>query len=282
MSSVWTGWDGSVWNLSDPASPIRLMAGVRGLSMPPVRRYTADSPAVPGSRFRGAVPQEREVFWPLKVFTGTGQQWHDQDRAFFKTMDPERPGVWAHTTPDGQTRRLTCRFVDDDEHTYGIAPAGIGWAAYGITLVAEQPYWEGTQQIRYFGADPAVLFFTADASVFALDPEQTVATATMDNPGDVDAYPVWTISGPSDRAVLGVGGRLIEVPFPVPAGKEVTVDPRPTAQTAIDSDGNDRTGELGAVDFAPVPPGESVTLSLELVGDGFISAALTPLHYRAW
>jgi hypothetical protein len=284
LRPTWTGWDGSVWDLTDPASGVLLMrGGTRGLTMPPIRRYTSASPAVPGSRWRGAVPDERDVFWPLLVLSETSSQaWVQLDRAFWRTMDPARPGVWAVTHPSGETRRLRCRFVDDGNHTFDLLPVKYGWTRYGVSLVAEAPYWEGTQQVRYFGADPPVLFFTADASVFALDPEQTVATATMDNPGDVDAYPVWTISGPSDRAVLGVGGRLIEVPFPVPAGKELVVDPRPTAQTAIDSDGNDRTGELGAVDFAPIPPGESVTLSLELVGDGFISAALTPLHYRAW
>lgn len=282
MTQTWTGWDGSVWNLTDAASPVRLKQGIRGLSMPPVRRYATESPAVPGSRWRGAVPEERDVFWPLAVYSGRGQGWHDQDRAFWKTMDPERPGVWAFEQPDGEVRRLRCRFVDDGEHTFTRNPGGSGWQMYGVTLVAEQPYWEGTAQARYFGADPPVTFFTADATVFALDPGQTVASAVIDNPGDVDAYPVWTITGPTDSAVLGVGGRLIEVPLAVPDGQSLVVDPRPAAQTAILSTGEDVTGLLGAVDFAPVPPGESVALSLELVGDGFISASLTPLHYRAW
>jgi hypothetical protein len=283
MTSTWTGWDGSVWNLSASDSPVRLREGVRGLSMPPVKRYSSASPAVPGSRFRGSITLEREVFWPLRVFTGSGQTWHDQDAAFWRTMDPEQPGVWAFTQPSGEVRRLRCRFVSDGSHTFQTNPGGIGWTAYGVALVAdEQPYWEGEPQVRYFGADPPVLFFTADATVFALDPEQTVATATMDNSGDVEAYAVWTITGPSDSAVLGVGGRLIEVPFAVPDGQSLVVDPRPTAQTAIMSTGDDRTGDLGEVDFAPIPPGESVELSLELVGDGYISAALTPLHRRAW
>lgn len=282
MPMTWTGWDGSVWSLTDPASQVRLKQGVRGLSMPPVRRYSSASAGVPGSRWRGASPEERQVFWPLAVHTAPGQGWVDQDSAFFRTLDPERPGIWRVQQPDGGARSLRCRFVDDGQHTYVTGPAGIGWAFYGITLVAEQPYWEGEPLVRYFNAAPPVLFF-GTPQVFSLDPGSTVATATVDNPGDVDAYPVWTVTGPTTGVTLGVGGRLIEVPFALADGEVLVVDPRPTAQTAIMSTGVERTAELGEADFAPIPAGESLALSLDLAGaGGSVQVSLTPLHYRAW
>ncbi len=54
LQVTWTGWDGSVWELSSSDSPVWLTPeGTRGLSMPPVDRYTSEAPAVAGSRWRG-------------------------------------------------------------------------------------------------------------------------------------------------------------------------------------------------------------------------------------
>ena len=42
--------------------------------MPPYKRFTSESPSVAGSRFRGRVALEREVFWPIYIFSSQGSQ----------------------------------------------------------------------------------------------------------------------------------------------------------------------------------------------------------------
>lgn len=303
----WVGWDGTVWNLVDEASGVLLTPGVRGLSMPPVRRYTSVSPAVPGSRWRGQVALEREVFWPLFVYSNAGSQaWVEYDRAFWRTMHPEKTGVWRVTSPDGGTRTLRLRFVNDGDPSWDRDPVMAGWATYGITLVAEQPFWEGQLSTRTWAASAPVDFFgDGTAPAFHITSGSTLAGATMANPGDVDAYPVWAIRGATTSVSVGVGGRVIEVPFAVAADRLLVIDPRPTAQTAVEVDapassvapgsaewgawleehlpaGTDRTADLGEVDFAPIPPGAAADLSLTMVGTGMVTASLTPLYNRTW
>ena len=70
MLMTWTGWDGSVWSIADRDSGALLLAGTRGLTLPPSRRIVDTSPAVAGSLHRGSVTDEREVFWPIKIFHG--------------------------------------------------------------------------------------------------------------------------------------------------------------------------------------------------------------------
>lgn len=286
LKVTWTGWDGTVWDLSHPfgeSGVFLTKGGTRGLHMPPVQRYSDSSPGAQGSHWRGFRAEERDVFWPLYLYSEVGSEhWVAVDRAFWATMRPDKTGVWSVTTPGGGTRTLRCRWVGgDDSSTHD--PTHYGWAVYGVNLVAEQPYWEGKPDRRTWKTANGVDFFNAAAAPpFRISPGSTLASARMRNPGDVEAYPVWTVTGPTTSVEVGVGGRIIEVPIELGEGETLTIDTRPTEQYAWDQSGADRTSDLGAVDFAPIEPGASVELSLDMVGTGSVSAEITPLYYRAW
>lgn len=251
--------------------------------MPPAQRFTSESPAVPGARFRGARVLAREVFWPLSVLQDGPQGWVDLDAAFWATMRPDLAGSWAVTAPDGLTRTLTCRWLSTDDG-FPLDPASAGWASYGVYLVAEDdPFWSGAPVVRSFSSGAPVDFFDPGGSPpFHISAGNLLAAATVDNPGDVEAHPIWRIDGPVTDVTLGVDGRTIEVPITVADGDHLVVDSRPAHQTAVRDDGTDVTSELGAVDFAPVPPGAVVPLTLSMVGTGTVTATLTPRWYRAW
>lgn len=286
---TWAGWDGSVWPLIYArGSGVSLRRGARGLNMPPVDRYSSTSPAVAGSRNRGSRTAERQVFWPVKIFSNAGSQaWVDVDRAFWRTMDPDRPGVWSVTSVDGTTRTLTCRFVSDGDHVLDLDPMLLGWQNYGITLVAEQPYWSGAEVARRWKTAGGTPFFGGVAGgsgpPFYISSGSTMDTATISNPGDVDAYPTYTITGPTTSVSVGYAGNVVQMGV-IPAGQTRTIDTRPDRLTVVDQDGTDRWSELGALaQFdAPIPPGQEVALSLELAGTGDVSASLIPLYRRAW
>lgn len=277
----WEAWDGVTWDLLDPAAGTFLAGEVRGLTMPTGTRYTTSSPAVAGTSDLGEHVDEREAFWPLFVWhDGGSQAWIERDRAFWRGLRRGKFGSWVVVHPDGTERRLRCRFVDDGGHSYPVDPTRKGWALYGVTLVAPMPYWQGTPVVRSFKAADPVEFFQADG--LHISPGSHIDSASIPNDGDVEGWLVWTITGPTTSVSVGVGGDLVEVPFPLAAGESLTIDTHPTAQTAIDHTGADRTDELGAVDFAPVEPGERVDLDITVVGTGYVTATLTPLYERAW
>ena len=279
---TWEGWNGTVVDLTGDDSGASLGGGVRGLSMPQSQRYASDSPSVAGSRHRGSRATDREVFWPLAVYNGLGsQEWIDWDAAFWRTMHPDKPGVWTVEQPSGQARSLRLRFIGDGNHSVGIDPSLMGWERYGIELLAEQPFWQGAPIIRSWKAEDPLPFF-GGPGIITISSGSTLANATIDNPGDEAAWPVWTITGPCTSVSVGVAGRVVEVPFTLAAGEVLTIDTNPAAQTALMADGLERTAELGAADFAAVPPGESVALSTAMAGTGAVSVSVTPLYRRAW
>lgn len=284
---VWEGWNGRLFDLSNGSEGLALRPGVRGLNAPEWDRYRTESPGTAGSRYRGSRGQEREVFWPLAIYSNENSEaWAEWDRAFWATMSPRQTGRW-HVTRDGKTRSLSCRFVSDGGHAFDIDPGLVGWASYGITLVAEQPFWEGTPVEPTFSTNgPGTNFFGASAGPpFNISPSNTISTATIDNDGDEPAWPVWTLTGPFATASVGVNGRSISVPFALLAGEKLVIDSSPKAQTAIHTSATgvvtSRTG-LITPNFAEVPAGKEVPLAVTLDGLGSFKANITPLYWRAW
>lgn len=315
----WTGWDDSSWALNSPSSLVRLTRGTRGLGMPEGQHVRSSSPGLHGSRWRGWRAGDRDVTWNLWVHSGGGEgDQLDLERAFWRTMDPNRPGRWVVTTPDGATRSLACRFVDDGQWVYQVDPLRFGWSRYTVTLSAEQPFWEGDpvvvpplgnplQRNFFGGGDPAMPGY---GPPFFIGSGASAARARIDNPGDQPAWPEWVVVGPVTSAVVGIAGRHVQVPLQVQAGRALVIDSAPDAQWALegdvvlDADGapqldeegrvvvrnlaapgfaGDRTRELGSrVEWAPIPPGTSVPLETSIVGTGAVQPSLTPLHARAW
>lgn len=291
MVMKWVGWDGSEWTISDLSQGVVLLSGVRGLNMPPTKRHTSTSPGLHGSRRRGWITDEREVFWPVKVFNdGGSDEWLAHERAFWRTMHPDKPGAWSVTQPSGETRTLTCVYDNDGGQEFDVIPSLTGWMNYGIYLAAEQPFWAGETISGAWAASAPVDFFggASKGPAFNISSGSTFAQASLTNPGDVETWPVYTIVGPCTAA--NVGG--VSVPFAIPAGKAVRIDtaPGPLSQTALYGDwvgGQvvntvDRTRDLGTINFAPVPAGGEKPLSISMTGAGQIIAEITPLYFRAW
>jgi hypothetical protein len=278
---LWTGYDGVSWDISGGHGGLCMLPGVRGLSMPAITHYKSRTAAVPGARWRGSSTNEREVFWPIQIYHDTSStEWIARDRAFWNTMQPHRTGTWTVIQPSGDRRTLTLRFRDDGTQTFQTDPAMVGWCNYGITLDAEQPYWAGTAQGKLWkGTGTAGNFLPGPP--FTIASGAAAASAKMTNPGDVEAYPIWTLTGPLTSASIAIDGRTITVPFAVPSGQTLVIDTNPNQLTAIMA-GVDKITQLSSADFAPLPVGVDIPIALALAGSGSCEISITPLYYRAW
>jgi len=289
LDMKWIGWDGSEWSLSDASSGTVMLPGVRGFSMPPIIHHRAAHASLPGARWRGNSVDVREVFWPLQVYTSRGsREWLMRDRAFWSTLDPAMTGLWQVVQPDGTTRSLRLRFTDDGQQTFDFDPSITGWSNYGITLAAEQPYWEGAPVAGLWLAGTQTPFFGGSGGpAFNISPSNTLESATIINPGDVDTYVTWRVFGPVTSATVGINGRIITIPFEIPAGQVLEIDSSPSGQIALQGPVAgpltvDKTSSLGNIDFAPLPARVQSSMSLTVSGTGSVMASFTPLYYRAW
>lgn len=304
----WAGVTSMTWTVPGVASVdlldwradgvMVLRDGLRGLNMPPVERFTSTSPAVAGSRWRGAQTRERSVFWPTLVYTDAGSDvWHEADERLWSTLRPDLVGEWAVVTDRGGERRLRCRWVGDGDHSFPRDPIQAGWAIYGVELVAEDPYWAGETVVSTWEAGGSAGEPFLPGPPFHIAAASTTDAARLVNPGELPAHVVWTVTGPCTSAQVGFEvdtdtpdgptRSVVKVPWPLADGETVTIDTRPNMQTAVATSAagavTDRTGDLGEeAAFAPIPPGDGATLQLAVDGGGTITAELEPMYWRAF
>ncbi|WP_344820231.1 hypothetical protein [Microbacterium soli] len=259
-----------------------MVDGVTGLHFPTIDKFTSTSRAVPGFRNRGWRTASRDVFWPLYVYGDGSELWRDVYTRFFNTIHPQKAGVWE-VTAGTQTRTLRLTGVFGEEHQFPRDPYAAGWAVIPVQMEPEQPYWEGKTVRRGPYSAPTGSDFIPPglAPTFHLSPAATFASATVPNVGDVDAWLTWTVEGPLTDVVLGVGNVTATVPFEIAAGQTLRIDTDPRNVSAR-LDGVDVTEQLGLLEFAAVPSGGSVPLTVSASGAGGITAELTPLFFRAF
>lgn len=300
---LWTGWDGSEWELTRPATGLFLRPGVRGLGLPEFERHSSSSPMIAGSRHRGTSTKDRDVHWPLYLYSDQGSTgFLERDRAFWRSLDTEKAGTWTAVLPDGFRRTLGLRLVSaEDDWTHD--PVQRGWANYSINLVADQPYWLG-ETVRhswaqddhrnyYVTEEDRTTYGYASDVIHYISPGGTLDSATFTNDGDVPAYPTWKVVGPTTAVAFGVGAGRVVVPFEIPAGYAVELDTDPVngqvlwygqwdpvAKALVSP--MDRTSELDPTSaFLPIPSGQDMPLSFTMTGLGTIIAEVRNKYRRA-
>lgn len=296
IESWWEAPNGDTWNLTNGSSGVLLRPGTRGFGNPEFESHQEELPGLGGATFLGTRAKSREVFWVLGIYEPKGsQEFLSLDADFWDTMDPDAFGWWYVRTPNGSTRRLRIRFRDEGSTPWELKPGTSEWMSYGIYLEAtEQPLWEGTTITVGFPPPKVTSFFGATGGPpFTIGVSSSTETARITNPGQADAWPVWRLDGPFTSATVGTVGRTTAIPVNIPAGRTLIIDTDPRTATAYLGTWNNSTQSLadgatnvmrqiGVTNFAPIPKGRNVPLTLNAVGTGLISATITPLYRRAW
>lgn len=281
ISVEWIGCDGSVWDLSSGDQGVALHPFTEGMHDPIMTKWSSKARAVPGKRGRGSRTEERPVFWSLKVYHDTSDDWVDTYDRFFSSIHPNRPGIWR-VGYQGVFREIDLTGVYPDGYAFGVHPTVLGWMDINVTLEADQPFWRGApiKGGPWRAPTPVDFLDAGGAPPLHISESAAFGSATIENPGDEQAFLVWTVRDALDEVQLGIGDRIIELPFAVADGEVLRIDTDPRNQSAK-LDGEDVTALLGLQPIIPVPPGGSVDLHVEGTGAGSIEAELIPLHWRA-
>lgn len=287
---TWTSdWDGSVWDLSDPAGGVVLVKdGVEGLGLPEFVDYTHDSPVVHGYSWEGYLITGRPVYWSILTYTGSAvddypssSAWILRHRAFWNTLLPGRTGVWTVELPTNEKFTLRLRIKPQSTQRYEMDPSQRGWLVEGIELAPEQPLWEGPPAIRVWdpGAEEDWFGPTGYGPDWHISDYLRLETATMTNPGDVESYIKWTVTGPATTASVGVEGIVTPIPFAVPAGQKLIINTDPRSYEAT-LNGVNVMQQLPDFDSRPIPAGANIAMQLGIDGEGSVQAEFPTLFVR--
>jgi hypothetical protein len=206
--------------------------------MPPVIFDADGVPGQPGEVFREVEHGTREFGVVFDVVASGEANTRAAVRAMVKSLNPKRGASKMRvTSPLGDQREITCRYsggagldekVGDD--------SGPDWQQFGVTLLAHDPYW--------YDVSPIEQSFTITAQApnfFPILPIHLAASelavdSSVDNTGDVQAWPIWTIDGPGSGIKLSnlSTGKFTWFPdLVLVAGQTLVIDSRPGFKSVV-------------------------------------------------
>ncbi|MEV1321953.1 hypothetical protein AB0J14_38395 [Micromonospora arborensis] len=228
---TWIAPDGGEWPLDNPRLGWVTPRGRAGLGAAPVELVTDPHPRG-GTRVRHVQPQSRVITWPLFIegashleFIG---RYRDLARAFTSTRW-RGPGRLRVARPDGATREIEAFYQAGFD-----GEPGRGWLFDNVvlSLFCEDPYWRATSPVTlpYVNGDPVSYL----DPYLTVSPSSVLGSTTATNPGDVEAWPSWTIVGPASEvtatnATTGQSFTLTPIGGALTDGQTVTITTDPPA-----------------------------------------------------
>ena len=288
LGITWTYTNGTVWDLVNV--PVALMnSGVQGFGMPTAFDTVRQTALVHGQTFQSWRLEPRNLFMPVTFRDDAELDVNGIQRSFWDGLAIGEYGTITVTDSNGAVRSIQARFVSDGDIAFTMDPEAVTnkFRPYGISLIADDPWWRGPEESFTFGLGPegSATFFGngSSATPFYIIKSTGGADSTLTNNGDQEAWITWTIQGPMTSFDLEIGGHHIAGDITVVSGDTLTIETSPLNQIAYLSDGTKVTRNLTAADFAALPAtGAPVNVGIDVVGTGNITAAFSPVYWRAF
>lgn len=256
--------------------PFLLMEEISGHLMPPFKRVEKWIGEV--GMLTGLRADVREVFLPLLV---KAESLQDALRLCAKYWNPRIGDGTLKVEDDlGNARILKCRYAGGLEGDG--RNSGPGWQKIGLRLRALQPYWQDVQYQNYvFVLDSPVLFFQSSFFPLHISKGTIDGNVTVNNPGEVEAYPLITATGPLTALEIQnvTTGKTMNFPaLTMTASDILTIDTRPEI-LGVKINGNNAFSLLSASSSLwTIQPGSN---QLKIVTAGTSSNSSVTLSFAA-
>jgi hypothetical protein len=259
---------------------VQFLVGRQGAYWPPTTFAEDAIPFQPGARLRQVNVHGRDVFFPLIVTGDTVEQFHERLRAVLRWVEPRRGEVrFVSTAPDGVVREIVGR-VRDVMISEDAEMRGDRWQKLGLVLRVFDVYWQGTAnvEVEYSTVGPAQSFLDAPFLPLRLTSSSVFGDVTVDNIGDVETWPIWTLTGPGSAPVFtnNDSGRSFALDVTLGGVDQVIIDTRPGYKTVKDEAGASLYSALSG-ELWPLLGGEQ-SVTLEINGTSIATTVL--LSYR--
>lgn len=288
----WISHLGVTWDLMRGTEGVTLTSGLESLMLPSFTPKTTRTARAPGRRFHGIDLEEFSAQLGVTVADTwvsrpdgsfrRGAQWLGLDAAFRESFSPTEPGTLQITSPSG-TRRYIGRLEDLEAESMSPMPDVRGRQSYDISLGADMPLYFGdvVAQDFPFVESTAENYYGPNnlAPPFYISAGNAAGNAQVLNPGQVETWPTWIIDGPG-QAIVGVGDHMTHVPA-LGAGQRLVIVTDPHRTSVTDEGGNRAWDRMELYDFAPIPVGDQVPISVHIIGGGpgaNIRLELVPLY----
>lgn len=242
-----------------------ITSGLRGLGIPASEVRVTQS-AGDGGTWRGTRKASRDLDVPVTVLGTSRDDVEAKLRRLASAMSDRYGAPKLRATYDnGTAYELTVHFVAGADTTYG-DDAGNLFCSWPMTWRAPDPFWVSTSSTQFSvkAAGTTRGLLTAPLSSLRVSSSQALGSITIENDGDVDAFPVWVIEGPSTSVTITLNGVGFEYTEALEAGDTITVDTK--TATVTDAAGVNKYAFLGtAPKLFKIPAGSS---TVSIIAEG--------------
>lgn len=213
--------------LNPPGPGFFSLKAIGGLGVAPVDITTTPNPDG-GVTVEQVRPGPRQINWPFRVRGNTNTDFLAKWRHVGESLAMTRrfgPGTLRLIREDGSRREIRAFYQSGWEGE----PGDGAWLedTCVVSLLCPDPFWRDV--------DPTVLVRSTEAPVDYLNPYPNLGTGqvlgdtTLTNPGQVDVWPEWTITGPmtSMTAANETRGQSFTLTYALGAGQTITMSSRP-------------------------------------------------------
>ena len=246
-----------------------------GFGIPPAQVRIENS-AGDGGVFRHSKRGVRDVDLPITVLGTDRNAVQTKLRRLSRLLqDTSGPTKIKATYSSGETLTLDAHYVGGAESQWG-TDAGLMWNKWVLSFQCPNPYWESDALEEFTvttgNTDRGLL---PQLSKLKVTSSQVYGVITVDNSGDVPAYPIWFIRGPISDVVISNGTQSFSFTETVNDGETITVN---TATGEVTDDlGTNRYSILSpAPKLFRIDPGVS---SISVNGVAATQAAEVRLDY---
>ncbi|MFD5208387.1 phage tail family protein [Streptomyces anulatus] len=209
--------------------------GAKGLDMPGYAMATDESPGIDGYEVRQVRAEGKTITLPIAFWANDSRAaYKARRRAFIRSLNPKRgQGTLTLTEPDGAQRSIGVRYQDGMEGDESLDAAGARWCISALVFAVPSPYWSGGEVATTWKTDSGGDFFPF--LPLTVGDSQVLGSVTVDNDGDDDAFPVWTITGPATTVTLTnvTTGQSLVLTRTITGADTIVIDTRERQQTAL-------------------------------------------------
>lgn len=248
----------------DGSAGYYLTTGLRGLGIP-ATDVRIDNSASDGGVWRSSRRAVRELDMPVVVLGLNRADVESKLRRLSNALSDRYgiPKLLAEYT-DGSAYELEIHYTGGAETSFG-EDAGSTFCRWVLSVQAPDPFWTSRTATQFtLSYQSAVRGLLPNLQQLQVSPSQLSGSFTIDNPGDVEAYPVWTLEGAATELSVtrnGVGFTLTET---LVSTDRRVIDTRNA--TVVSQSGANKYAKLAAAPkLFPLPPGLS-TVNIQVSG----------------
>jgi hypothetical protein len=250
-----------------PSGDFVLLEGARGFGMPN-SLVRIDPSSGDGGVWRASRREVRELDLPIAIFGNSRTAVQTRLRRLARLLqDNQGPTRIVANYQDGTSVFLDAHFIGGAETLFG-EDAGLNYCRWVITMQSPEPFWRTVNESRFtVGSGNSGRSLLPQLSKLKVSSAQSLGIVTVNNTGDVPAFPRWEIRGPIESFTVSNGTDSFSFPDGIAGGDTYTVDTK--AATAVNQSGENVYAELGpAPKFFPFPTGQT---TVQVLGENATS-----------